>query len=138
MSDDLTSPATLSATSPTNSTLGLPPSPRPDSPSASAFLRTAATLDGLARQLGDLNDVGSDEELRCCCGALVEELREGPCPMVRDRDRMEDRMKLSGGELIRMWPSRGKDRSRSAPLCIVHCIDGLGAGITDLTELLLR
>lgn len=103
MSDDLTSSGLLSANSPSLSILGLP-TPRPDSPSASAFLRTAATLDGLARQLGDLNDVGPDEELRCCCGALVEEPRESPCPMVKDRDRMDDRMKLSGGEsrLFRM------------------------------------
>ncbi|WVF72006.1 hypothetical protein IAT40_006817 [Kwoniella sp. CBS 6097] len=66
----------------------------PESPSASAFLRTAATLDGLAKQLGDIQDDadGTQEpDLRCCCG----EVNLG-CKMMRERERMEDKLKLSG------------------------------------------
>lgn len=68
-------------------------SPLP-SPSASTFLRTAATLEGLSRQLGDLkDDTGGDgDEGRCCCGAT------GGCATWAQRDRMEDKLKLSGGE----------------------------------------
>lgn len=97
MSDGTSSSILLSAPSPSASTIGFP-SPRPDSPSASTFLRTAATLDGLARQLGDINDEEPEEALRCCCGALVGEGMGGTCAMMKERDRMEDRMKLSGGE----------------------------------------
>lgn len=77
-------------------------SPEPDSPSASTFLRTAATLDGLARQLGDLSATHSressleDEQLgKCCCGATTG-IRA--CSTIIERDKMEERMKLSGGE----------------------------------------
>lgn len=79
-------------------------SPGPDSPSASTFLRTAATLDGLARQLGDLSQsqghsqepsVEDESAGRCCCGASSG---SRACSMVIERDKMEERMKLSGGE----------------------------------------
>jgi len=78
-------------------------SPEPDSPSASTFLRTAATLDGLARQLGDLSQSGghaqelSEDEAttRCCCGASSG---SRACSAIIERDKMEERMKLSGGE----------------------------------------
>jgi hypothetical protein len=75
---------------PSSSTISLPPSPiAPESPSASAFLRTAATLEGLARQLEDLKDVEVMEnsvEVRCTCGAFST-----------GRERLEDKLKLSGG-----------------------------------------
>ena len=77
-------------------------SPEPDSPSASTFLRTAATLDGLARQLGDLSQghsqepsVEDDSVGRCCCGATSG---SRACSTVIERDKMEERMKLSGGK----------------------------------------
>lgn len=77
------------------------PSVEPDSPSASTFLRTAATLDGLARQLGDLNherEASFDDEAagKCCCGASAG---GRGCKTMIERDRMEERMKLGGGEL---------------------------------------
>lgn len=82
-------------------------SPEPDqtdSPSASTFLRTAATLDGLARQLGDLShsresSLDEEEAGRCCCGATSSNgSGTGPrCSTIAERDRMEERMKLSGG-----------------------------------------
>ncbi|WVQ98916.1 hypothetical protein IAU59_006047 [Kwoniella sp. CBS 9459] len=65
----------------------------PDSPSASAFLRTAETLDGLAKQLGRIQDDTGDgqdaDTMRCCCG-------QGGCRTMRERDQMEDKLKLSG------------------------------------------
>lgn len=67
----------------------------PPSPSASTFLRTAATLEGLSRQLEGLKDEvagAENEEARCCCGA------SSGCPTWRERDRMEDKLKLSAGE----------------------------------------
>jgi hypothetical protein len=77
-------------------------SPEPDSPSASTFLRTAATLDGLARQLGDLSQghsqepsVEDDSVGRCCCGASSG---SRACSAIIERDKMEERMKLSGGK----------------------------------------
>lgn len=77
-------------------------SPEPDSPSASTFLRTAATLDGLARQLGDISQghsqepsVEDDSAGRCCCGASSG---SRACSTVIERDKMEERMKLSGGK----------------------------------------
>lgn len=71
-------------------TLDMSPIP---SPSASAFLRTAVTLEGLSRQLGDLKDDsnGDNEELKCCCGSL------GGCSTWIQRDKMEEKLKLSGG-----------------------------------------
>lgn len=76
------------------------------SPSASAFLRTAATLEGLSRQLGDLKDDASttDDEPRCCCGATGS---SNGCAMWRERDRMEDKLKLSGGKLPTFGHQRG-------------------------------
>lgn len=71
----------------------------PDSPSASiAMLRTAETLDGLARQLTELHDsrlAESDPDIavRCCCGASVD------CPTFAARDRMDAKLKLCGGAL---------------------------------------
>lgn len=63
-----------------------------DSPSSSTFLRTAETLDGLARQMDTLKDAGEENgDRRCTCGAMLEE-----------RDRMEDKLKLSGG-LLDPW-----------------------------------
>jgi hypothetical protein len=85
-------------------------SPEPDSPSASAFLRTAATLDGLARQLGDLSQHSRESSLdedtggRCCCGAASG---SRACSTVVERDKMEERMKLSGGE---SWICFGSDQ----------------------------
>ena len=75
----------------------LPPSPLdasslPGSPSASTFLRTAETLEGLAAQLGEINDV--DSEFRCCCGGT------SGCSTSQDRERLEGKLKLSGGKLV--------------------------------------
>lgn len=80
------------------------PEPEPDSPSASTFLRTAATLDGLARQLGDLNhsresSYDDDSNGKCCCGSLAGSGSRG-CKTMIERDRIEERMKLGGGEYI--------------------------------------
>jgi hypothetical protein len=67
-----------------------PSPPVAESPTASTFLRTAATLDGLARHLEDLqySEGGSREreDVRCTCGAMAVE-----------RNHMEDKLKLSGG-----------------------------------------
>jgi hypothetical protein len=95
-------------------------SPEPDSPSASTFLRTAATLDGLARQLGDLSQsqhsqepsVEDESSGRCCCGASSG---SRACTTVIERDKMEERMKLSGGEFdtdlrFQITRSTGKER----------------------------
>ncbi|KAK8869623.1 hypothetical protein IAR55_000190 [Kwoniella newhampshirensis] len=81
-----------------NSAQGSPYVPATDSPSASTFLRTAATLDGLAKQLGGINDdapAGEAEVTRCCCGASVMG-SSGGCAMIRERERLEDKLKLSG------------------------------------------
>jgi len=60
-----------------------------ESPTASTFLRTAETLDGLAKQLEILKDVSDGGgEVRCPCGAKVKE-----------REKMEDKLKLSGGRI---------------------------------------
>jgi hypothetical protein len=91
-------------------------SPEPDSPSASTFLRTAATLDGLARQLGDLSQGHSQEPSieddtvgRCCCGASSG---SRACSTIIERDKMEERMKLSGGKsrsAVSVCGSMGRD-----------------------------
>lgn len=57
-----------------------------DSPTASTFLRTAETLDGLAQQLDEIRASSEESVGRCTCGAMLEE-REG----------LEDKLKLSGG-----------------------------------------
>lgn len=68
-----------------------------DSPSASTFLRTAQTLEGLAKQLENLKDeVGNDTEVICCCGAVIDETQ---CEMGKERRSIEDKLKLSGGML---------------------------------------
>ncbi|ODN98365.1 hypothetical protein L198_03609 [Cryptococcus wingfieldii CBS 7118] len=82
------------ASSPSSSTFQL------DSPSASTLLRTADTLEGLAKQLENLKDDsdasgGDGEVLRCCCGAAVGD--EGSeCRMMKDKQRTEDKLKMSG------------------------------------------
>jgi hypothetical protein len=74
-------------------------SPTPYSPSASvAMLRTAETLEGLAQQLTALDHsrlLESDPDLtaRCCCGAVTD------CPTLAARDRVDSKLKLSGGEI---------------------------------------
>ncbi|WWD16113.1 hypothetical protein CI109_100538 [Kwoniella shandongensis] len=78
-----------------------PPSPidLTYSPSASTFLRTAATLDGLAKQLDQIKDEGEGEgeiAMTCCCGATLGTGSRGGCAMIRDKERMEDKLKLSG------------------------------------------
>jgi len=77
------------------------------SPAASAFLRTAATLEGLGRQLVDLKDE-DQEEVVCCCGSTGG--GSSDCGMWRERGRMEDKLKLSGGEFGR----NGRSCARSA------------------------
>lgn len=69
-------------------------SPLLNSPSQSAFLRTAETLEGLARQLGDLKDAeeSAEGEWRCCCGSV------SGCRTAEAQERNEHKMKLSGGE----------------------------------------
>lgn len=84
---------------------------QPDSPSASAFLRTDATLDGLARQLGDLDherEASYDDESsgRCCCGSLAG---SKGCRTMIERDRMEERMKLGGGESFQRFRISNQD-----------------------------
>ncbi|WRT67309.1 uncharacterized protein IL334_004278 [Kwoniella shivajii] len=71
----------------------------PDSPSASLLLRTAETLDGLAKQLGHIKDdsegmSGEGGEVRCCCGNSPS--TGNTCKTLRERERMEDKLKLSG------------------------------------------
>ncbi|KAL7424217.1 hypothetical protein Q5752_001803 [Cryptotrichosporon argae] len=69
----------------------------PHSPSNSTFLRTAETLEGLARQLDHIKDdrlAESASDLaagaRCCCGAVVG------CRTQLERERIEAKLKLSG------------------------------------------
>jgi hypothetical protein len=72
------------------------PSETYQSPAASTFLRTAATLEGLAQQLSTLSNGTYDEaKVSCCCGA-VEQGRA--CPMARDRERAAEKLLLSGGK----------------------------------------
>ncbi|KAE8540994.1 hypothetical protein D1P53_002347 [Cryptococcus gattii VGV] len=67
---------------------------QPDSPSASTFLRTAQTLEDLAKQLENLKDeVEDDTEVRCCCDVLIGEAQ---CEMGKERRSVEDKLKLSG------------------------------------------
>ncbi|WVQ78526.1 hypothetical protein IAT38_000612 [Cryptococcus sp. DSM 104549] len=69
----------------------------PDSPSASTFLRTAETLEGLAQQLGHIKDESEVYgEARCCCGALLGAGGTAQCRMARRVEGMEDKLKLSG------------------------------------------
>lgn len=71
---------------------------QPDSPSASTFLRTAQTLEDLAKQLENLKDeVEDDTEVRCCCSVLIGEAQ---CEMGKERRSVEDKLKLSGGMFI--------------------------------------
>ena len=63
------------------------------SPSEPAFIQTSATLDGLAKQLGDLSD-DDDVEVRCCCGQVTT----GGCPTLLAREKGEAKLKMSGGE----------------------------------------
>jgi hypothetical protein len=90
--------------------------PRPDSPegasdidqspSASTFLRTAATLEGLAQQLSNLSNDAEDDTagMGCCCGA-IEEGRV--CSMAKGRERIAEKLLLSGGtsnqEFLTTW-----------------------------------
>lgn len=73
-----------------------PPSPVPSdlgqSPSASTFLRTAATLEGLAQQLSGLGIEGGDE-----AGESDEECCEGGCGAFKAKERMAEKLILSGG-----------------------------------------
>ena len=68
------------------------------SPGASTFLRTAATLEGLSRQLGDLKDEEGEGEVVCCCGSTGASGSGNLCGMWKEREKMEDKLKLSGGE----------------------------------------
>lgn len=69
-----------------------------DSPSASTFLRTAQTLEGLAKQLGNLEDeVKNDTEVICCCGVVVDEAQ---CEIGKERRSIKDKLKLSGGMFV--------------------------------------
>jgi len=62
-----------------------------DSPSTSTFLRTAETLEGLAKQLENLKDAGEEiSDRRCTCGSMLGE-----------REVLEAKLKLSGG----LYPS---------------------------------
>lgn len=71
---------------------------QPDSPSASTFLRTAQTLEDLAKQLENLKDEAEDDtEVRCCCSVLIGEAQ---CEMGKERRSVEDKLKLSGGMFI--------------------------------------
>ncbi|WVR05396.1 hypothetical protein IAU60_002410 [Kwoniella sp. DSM 27419] len=90
--DEVDSPVSYLSTDRTDLSPG-PATFPPESPSASTFLRTAATLDGLAKQLGDIQDdtdTGAEGEVRCCCGEV------NGCRIMRDRERLEDKLKLSG------------------------------------------
>lgn len=100
------------------------PQTETDSPSASTFLRTSATLDGLARQLGDLNhsrESSYDDESngKCCCGSLAGSGSRG-CRTMIERDRLEERMKLGGGESILslFWSQRETDGDGLATSCL--------------------
>ncbi|OXG26587.1 hypothetical protein C361_01348 [Cryptococcus neoformans Tu259-1] len=65
-----------------------------DSPSASTFLRTAQTLEGLAKQLENLEDgVKNDTEVICCCGGVVDGAQ---CEIGKERRSIKDKLKLSG------------------------------------------
>ncbi|WVQ71865.1 hypothetical protein IAR50_001407 [Cryptococcus sp. DSM 104548] len=82
------------ASSPSSSTFEI------DSPSASTLLRTADTLESLAKQLENIKDDtessgGDGEVLLCCCGAVVGD-GSSECKMLRERQRTEDKLKMSG------------------------------------------
>lgn len=81
-----------SAHSPEPSDIGL-------SPSASTFLRTAATLEGLAQQLSTLSNDTDDNVagLGCCCGATEA---GGTCSMAAERERIAEKLLLSGGTCL--------------------------------------
>ncbi|WVW82888.1 hypothetical protein I302_104901 [Kwoniella bestiolae CBS 10118] len=67
----------------------------PESPSASLFLRTAETLDGLSKQLTNIkDDHNEDVEITCCCGANLN--GGNTCKTLRERERLEEKLKLSG------------------------------------------
>nr|XP_019013690.1 uncharacterized protein I206_01761 [Kwoniella pini CBS 10737]OCF52471.1 hypothetical protein I206_01761 [Kwoniella pini CBS 10737] len=69
----------------------------PQSPSASLFLRTAETLDGLSKQLEHLKDDSVDNSndlIICCCGSTFSNGRT--CKTLRERENIEDKLKLSG------------------------------------------
>lgn len=69
-----------------------------DSPSASTFLRTAQTLEGLAKQLENLEDgVKNDTEVICCCGGVVDGAQ---CEIGKERRSIKDKLKLSGGMFV--------------------------------------
>ncbi|WWC60949.1 uncharacterized protein I303_103526 [Kwoniella dejecticola CBS 10117] len=72
----------------------------PESPSASLFLRTAETLDGLSKQLGHIKD-DSEDSLNngvtvCCCGTTLGNGNGILCRTLREREKVEDKLKLSG------------------------------------------
>lgn len=79
------------AHSPAPSDIGL-------SPSASTFLRTAETLEGLAQQLSNLSNDAEEASapggaVVCCCGAV-----DGRgCKAAQGRERMAEKLVLSGG-----------------------------------------
>lgn len=69
------------------------------SPSASAFLKTAETLEGLANQLSILSDVehseGEPAAPECCC---TIEASRGRCKVAEDKEKMATKLALSGGK----------------------------------------
>ncbi|WVQ69886.1 uncharacterized protein L199_008109 [Kwoniella botswanensis] len=69
----------------------------PESPSASLFLRTAETLDGLSKQLTNIKDDNDTEvEIVCCCGSSLSNNSGNICKSLREREKLEDKLKLSG------------------------------------------
>ncbi|WVO14072.1 hypothetical protein L204_101699 [Cryptococcus depauperatus] len=67
-----------------------------DSPSASTFLRAAETLEELSRKLENIKDETEiDAAIRCCCGMIIGE-GEFSCEMGKERQKMEEKLKLSG------------------------------------------
>ena len=71
-----------------------PLSSAPPSPSFAEFQAAATTLDGLARQLAG-SAYEDDADVLCCCGRSVGD--EEGCAMWKAKDKVEDRLKLSGG-----------------------------------------
>ncbi|EIW70010.1 hypothetical protein TREMEDRAFT_68429 [Tremella mesenterica DSM 1558] len=86
----LSDPNSLSQSQSHSRSITSPPEPAsPTSPTASTFLRTAQTLEGLAAQLGELDEGREEGEEKCCCGL-------NGCKAAQERERIEERLKLSG------------------------------------------
>ena len=86
----------------------------PPSPSAIAFLQAAVALDGLSQELGSLTYGDEDDEaedVQCCCGRSSS-ARE--CSMSRAKEKVDQRLRLSGGMSLHQWRHQEAVYSSSA------------------------